>query len=689
MDKTIVRCIASHPQWNEVKASSFTLDVHYPPESYQHLCQPHWRKNGVGVERSIGSIYVRGPVIGGTVVSKDDSGIYSLKASNRIGTANVSISLTVEYAAHVTYLTSPVIAGVGEDVVLECEGDGYPLRQGMVKWFRGNSELKSIVQDQKRAVLRLNASHETGGAYTCVVDNGVGRPNYTTAYLLVRRAPVILPGFDRAAGPIGGKATLRCRAVAVPNAEFTWGIEGDGQMINHNTSKYKFFDTQLDHFTFQSTLTILNLEERDYLPRYRCRVNNKLGLVQSFISLGPPTAPDMPMELEVINVTDKTVSLSWRPGFDGGSDQFFELRYQAVSDSDYKSVNSSGSKIQLSDLKAEHTYRIQIRAINARGRVSEFSTPVLQFRTLDENLQGVYKVATENGSFTKSVMIIILAVLVILVVVNLCLLYCCRRSQRKKKLQEKTEIARTLNHSTDGSGRPIQIYGTMTGTPGANRRPDSNNTNKSELLNEPVSEDNQSVRTIIEVNPNGYMVQHDPNNDFYESNCIADYDMNHDFYSPINKSLLNNGATYAAVPYPEPPYGNGSNSLIYSDISHNNYAIESPSPHRHMMNLRNGGAYTLPMDQQGTFVGGANDYGVVMNGVTANGHYHPQSNSLNLGGNPVSNNNNNYESTLTRSQPPQLRSPRMMSTFVHQPQRSGAGSLMGVSVCDPNEGDLV
>lgn len=38
----------------------------------------------------------------------------------------------------------------------------------------------------------------------------------------------------------------------------------------------------------------------------------------------------------------------------------------------------------------------------------------------------------------------------------------------------------------------------MVGTPATNRRPDSTNTNKSDLLNDPISEiDNQSVRTMI------------------------------------------------------------------------------------------------------------------------------------------------------------------------------------------------
>lgn len=76
----------------------------------------------------------------------------------------------------------------------------------------------------------------------------------------------------------------------------------------------------------------------------------------------------------------------------------------------------------------------------------------------------------------------------------------------------------------------------MVGTPATNRRPDSTNTNKSDLLNEPISEiDNQSVRTMIvkifkkfinffkEVNPNGYMVNPGNAVEFFDSNCIVDY----------------------------------------------------------------------------------------------------------------------------------------------------------------------
>lgn len=64
----------------------------------------------------------------------------------------------------------------------------------------------------------------------------------------------------------------------------------------------------------------------------------------------------------------------------------------------------------------------------------------------------------------------------------------------KRHRVEKTEFVRRLNYGN-------QLYGAiganLSPAPPAKRRPDSNNTNKSELLNEQLSEDDQSVRTMI------------------------------------------------------------------------------------------------------------------------------------------------------------------------------------------------
>lgn len=87
----------------------------------------------------------------------------------------------------------------------------------------------------------------------------------------------------------------------------------------------------------------MNLDERDFARRYRCRASNRLGLEQIYVTVSPPSEPDVPLDLQVLNVTDTTASLGWTPGFDGGSAQIFELRYQAIGDAEFRVLNASES----------------------------------------------------------------------------------------------------------------------------------------------------------------------------------------------------------------------------------------------------------------------------------------------------------------------------------------------------------
>ncbi|CAK5089278.1 unnamed protein product [Meloidogyne enterolobii] len=636
MDGAEVRCIASHHLWNEKKYGTFALDIKYPPripiegqmsilvregqsfeENVTIYANPRvnayaWRKDGFTIDRSIGTIFVRQSVIGGIGVTKEDTGIYTLLVSNGVGTANATISLVVEYAARIVRINNPVIASIGEDIVLECEVDGNPLKLGMIRWFRGQEEVKPFLLEQHRSVLRIIATHENSGAYTCLVDNGIGKPNSSIAYLLVRRAPEIVkrPGFNRAAGPLGGKATLRCRASAVPNAEFNWGIEDEGHMIHHNTTKYRFFDTQLDHTTFQSTLTILNLDERDYNRRYRCRAFNRLGHAHSFISVGPPSAPEQPSEIEIINITNTSASISWIPGFDGGSDQLFELIYQDMDENQLFTLNTSLSNIILTDLKTKHGYSLQIRAINARGDISDLIQP-LMFHTLEEmpqNNGGIGdNMLLKKRPISHSTIIALIFGLLGLLLLNIILIcYLNRRNKRRKILARNSQQQQNGSSSTGsgGSGRTIQIYGTMNALQNNFQhhqpqiiQPQQNVRNGSicnhsdvQIVQQDQSfiEDTQSAQTVIEVpstyysNGGNALIHHDlQQQHFYnQNNCVISEDPLADHYARFQRQDIQNvnfnnqngmvnfssvgpvfdkNLSYQALPNPDPyPYNNGT-----------------------------------------------------------------------------------------------------------------------------------
>lgn len=212
--------------------------------------------------------------------------------------------------------------------------------------YSGGQTLESSDQDEKRAVLRINASKENSGAYVCVADNGIAPANYTTSYLLIKSKPQIQrnQGHDRAAGPIKGRARLRCVANAVPVVAFYWNYE-TGTEIRHNSSKFQVTERQLDQTTFESVLYVNDLNEADYARRIRCRATNALGSDYDFISIGPLSVPDVPDQISLLKYNSSSALVSWLPGFDGGSDQMFEIRYQSKDDKEPLTVNVSTTVI--------------------------------------------------------------------------------------------------------------------------------------------------------------------------------------------------------------------------------------------------------------------------------------------------------------------------------------------------------
>ncbi|CAJ0609996.1 unnamed protein product [Cylicocyclus nassatus] len=569
-DGTLIRCIASNPLWPVSKNVTYPLNVLYAPrllvnspitvvvaegDSFREnltvkgnppVSAWRWRKNGVPFDHTIGNVFARGATLSGRNVKSTDAGMYTLFAVNSVGTANVTIQLTVEYSARITSISSPIIASEGETVVMECEADGEPRRPNMVKWLRNGHEVPAVKRSDTHVTLRLNASKEAAGQYVCQADNGIGFPGEGTAYLLVNTAPKILtlPYLSRAAGPLGGRARVRCRAHAVPDADFVW--DRAGEIIQGNNTKYGMSTIQLDYSTFESNLWISNISPDDYAREISCTARNSFGTDSIHIPIGPPSPPDAPLDIHVTNTTSNTISISWTPGFDGGFEQTFEVRYQKDGEDTMHGINTSHSNLRLSGLAPSSVYLFQLRSINTRGFSSELTRPPAAFATLSEDGSTVAVIAGKKESIPRPI-IMLLAIGGTLLLLFNCLLLCyLQRRNKKKKIQEKTEMVRT---AINGEGvRPVQMYGTMLQAEGAVH------CEREEHDIPEASEDDHSVRTMIEVNPNGYMQQIDPS--LYERNCLMEYEFDpRDYPSSRHGTMGRSGTgTYTNMPYPEPPH---------------------------------------------------------------------------------------------------------------------------------------
>ena len=193
------------------------------------------------------------------------------------------------------------------------------------------------------------------------------------------------PELSKSAGDRGGSGKLVCRAQGAPNVTFKWFREG--REISHQdsgsvTAKYQIIDKNLDPLTWQSELSVSDVMMTDYGP-YGCQAANIWGSNKHQVILVVTSKPDSPIGLEVLSTTYNSVILSWQPGFDGGFEQFFRIRWQKDNTDGFQfvDVNPHGTRqYEVSDLEMDTLYSFNIMAFNKLGE-SPFSSDIVQAKT--------------------------------------------------------------------------------------------------------------------------------------------------------------------------------------------------------------------------------------------------------------------------------------------------------------------
>ena len=72
--------------------------------------------------------------------------------------------------------------------------------------------------------------------------------------------------------------------------------------------------------TWESVLRVRSVMDSDY-GEYTCTASNSLGSGSGPVRLVLPSVPDPPLELRVLNVSSRAVTLGWTAAFDGGFTQ--------------------------------------------------------------------------------------------------------------------------------------------------------------------------------------------------------------------------------------------------------------------------------------------------------------------------------------------------------------------------------
>ena len=192
------------------------------------------------------------------------------------------------------------------------------------------------------------------------------------------------PELSKSASDGAGSGKLICRAQGAPNVTFKWFREGR-EILGQRTSeaaKYQIIDKNLDPLTWQSELSVTDVEMKDYGP-YGCETTNIWGSSKHQVILVVTSKPDPPIGLKVLSTTYNSVILTWQPGFDGGLQQRFRIRWQKSGKTEgfqFVEVNQPGWQYEVSPLEMDTLYTFNIMAFNKLGETL-YSSDIVRAKT--------------------------------------------------------------------------------------------------------------------------------------------------------------------------------------------------------------------------------------------------------------------------------------------------------------------
>ncbi|XP_027196551.1 cell adhesion molecule Dscam1-like isoform X3 [Dermatophagoides pteronyssinus] len=377
-----------------VAGKSFTLSCGASPPGYP-IPEYRWWKEGQE-QQELGSR----PNYTFIAVHVSHEGRYFCQPFNSIGKGIIgSVYLSVNEPAQMTISMKPqfIVKEGATNFKLTCIGRGKP--RPNVIWTHNDVELNPDhsefrIENKEQnedadvktvqttlhfeAMARKGANTLTAndrGIYACHFNNGIGEPVKSETVLRVEHTPVLRHTYNRVAFDVGEMAVLQCKMSAYPAPKFEWFFSGK-MLDNYFNERYQTNSTELPDDIHIGSLSIRNTKESDY-GDYTCRAYNSVGDddERTIIKLVKKSAPETPVQLEILEVVADSITLRWLEGFNGGfANTEFVVNYNDGERSRNESCRSL-NPCKITSLESRHEYQFRVLAVNPRG-YSQYSDPL-------------------------------------------------------------------------------------------------------------------------------------------------------------------------------------------------------------------------------------------------------------------------------------------------------------------------
>ncbi|KAM7082312.1 neurofascin isoform 5-T5 [Ciconia maguari] len=362
-----------------VKAAPYWLDepqnlILAPGEDGRLVCRANgnpkpaiqWLVNGEPIEASPPN--PSREVAGDTIVFRDtqigSSAVYQCNASNEHGylLANAFVSV-LDVPPRILAPRNQLIRVIQNNRTrLDCPFFGSPIPT--LRWFKngqGNTLDGGNYKAHENGSLEMNmARKEDQGIYTCVATNILGKAE-AQVRLEVKDPTRIVRGPEDQVVKRGSMPRLHCRIKHDPTLKLTvtW-LKDDAPLYIGNRMKKE-----------DDGLTIYGVSEKDQ-GDYTCIASTELDKDSAKAYLTVLERPDRPRDLELSDLAERSVRLTWIPGDDNNSPitdyivQFEEDRFQPGMWHNHSRYPGSVNSAVL-NLSPYVNYQFRVIAVNDVG----------------------------------------------------------------------------------------------------------------------------------------------------------------------------------------------------------------------------------------------------------------------------------------------------------------------------------
>ncbi|XP_070547382.1 contactin-6-like [Ptychodera flava] len=299
-----------------------------------------------------------------------DSGIYICNVTNKEDTRATSIHFNVSnlHSPSIPVVTidrDPVIEG--DDVTLTCSSSGIP--PPVYTWYHNGEALNNHGK-----IHRIHGIDSAdSGIYSCHVTNRKDTRATSIHFNVLNLQSPSIPVVTKDKDPVieGDDVTLTCSSSGIPPPVYTWYHNGEA----------------LDSHGRIHKIHGINAADSGM---YICHVTNREDTRSSSIYIDVLTPPSKIKNTTVSSVTDSLITVSWIPGYDGGSQQVFSIEYRKTSlhysngteDDIHRTVNWSRTTTTnltthtLTGLQPSTSYILHVVSINVVGETKSDSIQV-------------------------------------------------------------------------------------------------------------------------------------------------------------------------------------------------------------------------------------------------------------------------------------------------------------------------